>query len=251
MGKRCPKCNYVAANVPIVCPACGVIYSKIENATDANSVKTLAPPPEPTLQQPSATATQPRVANPVHPAGGVRRSHTKRRALYALGILVVAIVLGNYLFLQRHLSDIIAADPRNGGVTAAAHYEFYIVPSSVVFDLRDISAQTSMLDVSRVLLQFAASRKDSEYERVTLSFRGEPKFLMKGDYFRTLGAEYGPQNPIYTLRTMPEHMYRMDGTQAFGTWTGGLLGVLGKQMEDFNELHKQWYVSDLAREVRP
>jgi hypothetical protein len=87
-------------------------------------------------------------------------------------------------FLQRHLSSIIGSDPRNGGITATTHYELYIVPSSLVFDLRNISGQTSMLDESRVLLLFAASRKDSEYERVTLSFRGEPKFFMKGEYFR-------------------------------------------------------------------
>jgi hypothetical protein len=249
MSKRCPKCNYVTPGEAIMCPACGTIYAKVESIGDAASITTPAPSPEPTLQIPSTatvTATHTPVANPIHPAG-VRR---KRRALYALGILASAIALGNYLFLQRHLSDVIAADPRNHGVAAKAHYEFYVMPSSLVFDLQGVSEQTSMLDVSRVLLQFAESRKDAEYERVILSFRGEPKFLLKGDYFRTLGVEYGPQNPVYTLRTMPEHIYRTDGAQAFATWTGGLIGVLAKQMEDFSEFHKQWYVSDLGREAR-
>ena len=49
------------------------------------------------------------------------------------------------------------------------------------------------------------------------------------------------------MRTLPENVFKMDGTAAFGTWTGGWLGVVGKQMEDFSEFHKQWYISDLAK----
>ena len=65
-----------------------------------------------------------------------------------------------------------------------------------------------------------------------------------------LGQEYEKQNPVYTMRTFPENVYGVDGTQAFGSWTGGLLGVLGKQMGDFSELHKQWYIADLTKSGR-
>ena len=58
--------------------------------------------------------------------------------------------------------------------------------------------------------------------------------------------EYGIQNPVYTLRSLPQNVYNLDGTQAFSTWTGGLIGVVGKQMEDLSEFHKQWYINDLA-----
>lgn len=47
------------------------------------------------------------------------------------------------------------------------------------------------------------------------------------------------------MRNFPENLYRPDGQRAFGSWTGGLLGVVGKQMEDFREFHKQWYVEDM------
>jgi len=40
-------------------------------------------------------------------------------------------------------------------------------------------------------------------------------------------------------------VYTPDGKKAFGTWTGGLLGVLSKQMEDFGEFHEKWYVEDM------
>jgi hypothetical protein len=55
---------------------------------------------------------------------------------------------------------------------------------------------------------------------------------------------------MYTLRTLPENLNRPDGEQAFGTWTGGMLGVLGHQMEDFAEWHSAWYIRDLATSIK-
>jgi len=31
------------------------------------------------------------------------------------------------------------------------------------------------------------------------------------------------------------------GSRAYSGWIGGVLGVLEKQMEDFNDFHKKWY----------
>lgn len=80
---------------------------------------------------------------------------------------------------------------------------------------------------------------------ILLQSKGKTKFQLKGDYFRQLGIEYGQQNPVYTMRTFTEHLYTSEGDKAFGTWTGGLLGVLKEQMEDFEEFHKKWYVEDM------
>lgn len=166
-----------------------------------------------------------------------------------VGVLVAiaaSIALCNYVFVQRHLSEVVNSDERNSGITAFAHYKYFVIPSSLVFDLRQLSGEKSPADVTRVLLQFSESMKDSTFDQVTLSHVGRPKFLLTGEYFHTLGSEYGTQNPVYTMRTFPENVYKLDGTAAFGTWTGGWLGVIGKQMEDFNEFHKQWYIADIA-----
>lgn len=173
-----------------------------------------------------------------------------RRLFIPLGIfifVVVAVLFSNYILVHRALASVLDADPRNKGVTAFAHYDHMVVPGTLVINLRSVTETNSPSDVFRVLLQFSASQKDHEYETVKLSFKGEPKFILKGAYFKTLGAEYGTQNPVYTMRTLPENVYKTDGTAAFGTWTGGLLGVLGKQMEDFTEFHKQWYINEIAR----
>lgn len=174
----------------------------------------------------------------------------KRGVITGVGVLisiVIIVALLNYIFLQSPISNVIDSDPRNKGIVVFTHYKYFLVPNSLIFDLRQVSGETSPADVTRVLLQYAKSIKSSVFNDITLSYKGNPKFLLKGDFFHTLGEEFGTQNPIYTIRTFPENVFKLDGTAAFGTWTGGWLGVVGKQMEDFNEFHKQWYIADIAQ----
>lgn len=169
------------------------------------------------------------------------------RLIIALALASAAVLLANYIFVHRALASVLDEDPRNKGVVAFAHYDYFVMPSTIVLDLRSVAETNSPADIFRVLLQFSATQKNHEFETVKLSFRGEPKFLLKGTYFKTLGIEHDTQNPVYTMRTLPENLYHPDGTEAFGRWTGGLLGVLGKQMEDFMEFHSQWYITDLTK----
>jgi len=52
------------------------------------------------------------------------------------------------------------------------------------------------------------------------------------------------------MRTFTEHVFSPDEKKAFSTWTGGLLGVVKQQMEDFVEFHKKWYIEDIRFGVR-
>ena len=140
----------------------------------------------------------------------------------------------------------IDSDPRNAGLLLYGYHDKLVTLGTIRIDLRDVASTNSPADVFRLLLQFSAKQKDKNYDRVILAFRGESRFILKGDYFKSLGMEYGTQNPVYTMRTLSENVYNIDGTPAFDTWTGGLIGVLGKQMEDFTEFHKRWYVNSLV-----
>jgi hypothetical protein len=162
-------------------------------------------------------------------------------------LAIAAIAAANYFLLQRSIEAVLSSDNRNEGISVFAHYEFLVAPSTLVIDLRKISATNSPANVTRVLLQFAKTQKERKFTQVKLSHQGTQKFILKGDYFQTLGMEFGEQNPVYTMRTFSENVFKLDGTAAFGTWTGGLLGVVGKQMEDFNDFHKQWYITDLLK----
>lgn len=176
-------------------------------------------------------------------------SEKKHRTLGALLVCLVggllAIALFNYFSVQRHIGGP-RGDPRGRGVHAWAHYRYFVVPGELVFDLRAIDDRVSPADVTRVLFSFASEMKHAHFQRVVLASHGEDRFLLTGDFFQQLGAEFGTQNPLYTIRTLPQNVYNMDGTPAFGTWSGGLLGVLTKQMEDFNEFHRRWYINDLV-----
>lgn len=166
--------------------------------------------------------------------------------LLLLSVALGAIALWNYATAHRPAAQAISADPRNKGIDVLVHYKWFINPNVLVYDLRGVSGDNSPADITRTLLQSASSLKAKKVDFVVLSYKGNPKFMLKGDYFHTLGVDYGIQNPVYTLRTLPENVYGLDGKQAFGTWTGGWLGVLGKQMEDLNEFHRRWFLSDLA-----
>ena len=66
-----------------------------------------------------------------------------------------------------------------------------------------------------------------------------------GDEFLKIGQEYSYQNPVYSVRTFPEKLRVPSGEPAYSSWTGGLLGVVGAQMDDVNEMARAWYISDL------
>lgn len=178
-------------------------------------------------------------------------TNPKRSTLKWAATLVIALTAvgtWNYLAVHRHLASALADDPRNGGIRAVAHYAYFVNPRVLVLDLREVPGNKSALDVSRTLLQFSERIKNSRFDRVVLAYRGDPKFNLDGDYFQKLGDEYAFQNPVYTLRTLPENVYNLDGTPAFGTWTGGLLGVVGEQKQDLNEFHQRWYAQEGASE---
>jgi hypothetical protein len=162
--------------------------------------------------------------------------------------VAVAVATFNYVSVYRDMLEATKEDPRNQGLVFYAYHQYLISPGTIVIDFRDASGTNSQADIFRLMLMFAAKQKRKSHESVVLAYRGTPRFLMKGVYFKTLGDEYGVQNPVYTMRTLPENILNLDGTAAFPSWTGGMLGVLGKQMEDFGHFHKGWYLNDLAKE---
>lgn len=162
--------------------------------------------------------------------------------------LIVALGLVNYIRVERHISAVLEADSRNESVSVWAYYNYGVPGDSIVFDLRDLSLSGRPLDVTRVLLQFADRMKDRHFQTVYLAWQGERRFQLEGDYFHRIGQEYEFQNPVYTIRTLPENVEHLDGSHAYPNWTGGWLGVLNKQLNDSNQFNKDWYLNDLLNE---
>lgn len=163
--------------------------------------------------------------------------------LIAAALAVGGVVFWNYATLQAPVKRALAEDTRNANVKVWVYRNYGVDGDNLVFDLRGLSEQNSTLDVMRVLFTAASSLQDHRFEHVLLAYKGEKRFVLKGDYFFQLGREYrGSQNPVFLLRTFPENVFQLDGKQAFGTWTGGLLGVVAEQMKDLTKLHEQWYI---------
>jgi hypothetical protein len=160
--------------------------------------------------------------------------------------IVVVIVLAffgglafNYFAVEQPLHRVLTSDPRNQVVTASAHFDEWISWNTLMFDITDISGSAREIDVFRTFLQYAQAMKSKHFDKVILACRGTKKFTLDGNYFQQLGQEYETQNPMYTIRTFPTHLTAMDGSKPFAEYVGGLLGVLGKEMEQFTEFNSK------------
>jgi hypothetical protein len=164
----------------------------------------------------------------------------RRTWIYWVAGLVLALIAWNaivFVPVSRALSD-------EDDASMFAYRRWLVSPSQIVVDVWSVEGSQSMAGMDRMLFKAAEGLQDRSYNTVALAYRGETKLLIDGSYFQEIGATREIQNPVYTMRTMQEHLYNPDGSPAFGVWTGGWLGVLGKQLEDHNEFHKRWWVND-------
>ena len=162
----------------------------------------------------------------------------KRKLLLWSSGFIVAIVVWNavvFIPVSRALSD-------DEGATIVAYRRWLVSPNEIVIDIWSVKNTQSMAGMDRHLFKTAEALQNRSYSNVVLAYKGSGKLMMDGSYLQEIGATHQTQNPVYTMRTMQEHLTNLDGTPAFGTWTGGWLGVLGKQLEDHNEFHKRWWV---------
>lgn len=165
-----------------------------------------------------------------------------------LGLVTIggAVVGVNQVQLQTPMREVIEQESRNEGIEFSVHFGRYIQLDTLVLEVESVRGGKSIADVTRVLFSFAEKVADQDFERIEFSHAGTVKFVMQGSDFKTIGREYGEQNPVYMMRTLPEKLRKPDGTPAFGRWEGGLLGVLQKQMEEYRMFHEQWYLKDLG-----
>jgi hypothetical protein len=156
--------------------------------------------------------------------------------------VAVAIWGLNFAMVAHPVAAALDGDPRNAGFTLRAHYGYYVQPGTLVLDLTRVET-AAPIDLLRAAFAAADTlyARDRSFERVILARSGTPVFLMKGEDFKTLGANMRVrENPAFLVRTFPQQLYRPSGEAAYGTWEGGLLGVLSRQMQDVNDAANMW-----------
>src|SRR6266700_3798332 len=77
------------------------------------------------------------------PNGAIQRTKSVKYLILVALIIVIAglpaLVYGfNYLTLQKQVSEVLGGDPRNAGVVVSVHYGYYLSPSALEYDLKDV-----------------------------------------------------------------------------------------------------------------
>lgn len=169
----------------------------------------------------------------------------------ALSALSAALCfsLSSCLVLGEDFSDVeqavYDADARNAGID----FDLKGKGDQLIFSVEEIGNDISPIDVFRVVAISARELKDTPFSEVIFAYQGTPRSKVPGEAFATLGAEYGIQNPAYTMRTWPEQVLTLSGEAMYEPHYGGLLVVAGEQMKDFGAWHKHWYFDEVLAEV--
>jgi len=157
-----------------------------------------------------------------------------------LGVLALAAVAAFNASIGVPVASALGRDSRNSDLTIVAYRSFGFHPTDITLNILT-AENVAPADVFRATFQAAQELKDRRFGQVNLVRGLSHVYSIRGEDFQEIGREFeAGQNPVYLIRTLPEKLFLPDGTSAFGTWTGGLLGVATQQMDDVNEAARTW-----------
>jgi len=170
----------------------------------------------------------------------------RNKKLIFVGTPLIAALIGysaNLFLLQEPVNDILRENRAFNGMKVSAHYEYFVVPGVVVYDLQSLSFRQTPIDVHTAFLEFAKTLKEKRYKRVDLSYRGTKKFSIDGASFARLGTEYAKENFKFALYDFPRLFHTPDGTPPLDSATANRDALL--------QFHRRWYGEDeMTRSVR-
>lgn len=161
----------------------------------------------------------------------------RNKKLVFVGTPLIAALIGysaNLMLLQEPVNDIIRQNASFQGMKVSAHYEYWVIPGVVVYDLRALSFKQTPIDVHTAFLEFARELKEKKYERVDLSYRGTKKFTIDGASFSRLGEEYSKDNFKFALYDFPRLFRAADGKPLDA----------GSERDALLQFHRKWYGED-------
>ena len=169
----------------------------------------------------------------------------RKKRLVFIGTPLIAAMIGysaNVFLLQEPMNDVLRQNTAFRGMNVSAHYEYWVVPGVVVYDLRELSFRQTPIDVHTAFLEFAKRMREKKIERVDLSYRGTTKFSIDGAAFHRLGNEYAKRNFDYVLYTFPR-LFHSVGASAQS-------GAADSERDALLRFHQHWYGEDqLTRSV--
>lgn len=163
----------------------------------------------------------------------------RNKKLVFVGTPLIAALIGysaNLFLLQEPVNDILRENAAFHGMEVSAHYEYWVVPGVVVYDLRSLSFRQTPIDVHTAFLEFAGKLKEKRYKRVDLSYRGQTKFSIDGQSFAHLGEQYAKRNFDYVLYSFTRLFRTADGKTLESSSSSGRDALL--------QFHRRWYGDD-------
>ena len=164
----------------------------------------------------------------------------RKAKIVFIGTPVLATIIGylaNFLLLQQPMNEILKGNTAFAGMTVSAHYEYWIVPGAVVYDLKGLGSESTPLEVHTAFLEYARKMQSRDFERVSLRWQGDERFSLDGENFRRAGAEYAQQNFAWVLFDLPRLFQPVKGAQADDDTA---------QADALMDFHRRWYASDLG-----
>lgn len=162
----------------------------------------------------------------------------RNKKLIFVGTPLIAALVGysaNLILLQKPVDEVIQSNAAFQGMKVSAHYQYWVVPGVVVYDLESVDVKQKPIDVHTALLEFAKKVKDKRYSRVDLSYKGVTKFSIDGASFTRLGEEYAKRNFDYVLYSFPRLFDARDGATKPSS---------PSDREALIQFHQQWYGTD-------
>ena len=160
-----------------------------------------------------------------------------RLIVFALPVLVFLL---NFGLFQQPVNAVLQRDSRNQGISVRAHWRWYVDPTVLVYDLRDIPANATVVDALRPLLHFAYKQNGRQFVRVDLAWRGATRFSIRGSDFAELGKQYPYRSPVDTMTVMPGILNRPDGSRAFPARSGSPAEQNSQLLVDFTTFVNSW-----------
>jgi hypothetical protein len=168
----------------------------------------------------------------------------KSKKLVFVGTPLIAALIGysaNLFLLQQPMNEILKQNSAFQGMSVSAHYEYWVVPGVVVYDLRQLSVRQTPIDVHTAFLEFAKKLRSKRLTRVDVSYRGTTKFQIDGSSFQRLGDEYAKRNFDFVLYRFPRLFHSVSRSPQ---------PLSSSDRDALVQFHKQWYGDDkLTRTV--
>ncbi len=171
----------------------------------------------------------------------------RNKKLIFVGTPLVAALVGysaNLLLLQEPMNDVLKQNASFRGMAVSAHYDYWVVPGVVVYDLQSVGFRQTPIDVHTAFVEFARKLRDKRYSRVELSYKGTTKFSIDGGSFQKLGQEYAAKNYDYVLYTFPRLLHPEDGASK--------APASASDRDALMQFHREWYGDDpLTHSISP